>query len=78
MIRVETIMPKPATSNRIENVSRSVRSTRESYNAYQRALMARARERMRRPIRSGSLSCRHWHGRSLGASQSRWRQVPPP
>jgi hypothetical protein len=43
MIRVETITPKPATSNGIENVRRSVRSTRESYNAYQRDLMARRR-----------------------------------
>ena len=47
MIRMEGITPKPEASNRIENVRRSdtapVRSTRESYNAYQRNLMARRR-----------------------------------
>ena len=54
MIRIETIAPEPvkaaasnAPSNRIENVRRpaatSIRSTRESYNAYQRRLMAARR-----------------------------------
>ncbi len=44
MIRIETITPTPAAASKgIENVRRSVRSTRESYNAYQRDLMARRR-----------------------------------
>jgi hypothetical protein len=55
MIRIETIAepvanaatPSNTASNRIENVRRSdaapIRSTRESYNAYQRKLMAARR-----------------------------------